>query len=68
MSNANLKLQLQAALTEVRLQQEAVLAYHRDNGENPYQMRLPSGEFVLAPYLSAKTQLLCALASLETHK
>jgi len=65
MSNANLKLQLQAALTEVRLQQEAVLAYHRDKGENPYAAMNPNGEFVLAPYISAKTQLLCALASLE---
>jgi len=65
MSNANLKLQLQAALTEVRLQQEVVLAYHRDKGENPYAMMNPNGEFVLAPYISAKTQLLCALASLE---
>lgn len=66
--SAHLKLQLQAALIEVRQQQEAVLEACREEEQDPYRTRLPNGEFILAPYIAAKTQLLCAMASLETKK
>lgn len=64
--SAQLKAELRAALNEVKRQQEAALLLVGDN--DPYTQRYPSGEFLLAPYIAAKTQLLCALASLETHK
>lgn len=64
--SAQLKVELRAALNEVKHQEQHARASALSDDLNPYSVRYPSGEFLLAPFISAKTQLLCALASLET--
>lgn len=63
--SAQLKTELRAALHEIGLQEAAVIEMCVADDQNPYQTRYTSGEFILAPFISAKVQLLCALASLE---
>lgn len=65
MSVHSLRNELRQALVEVRLQEQNARETCIEDGLDPLKARNHHGEFVLAPYISAKTQLLCALASLE---